>query len=42
MEGGLSPKLAAASGGKETGCFVEKLSLGLLFYDGLPVSVTGT
>jgi hypothetical protein len=41
MEGGLSLKSAAASGGKERGCFLEKLSPGLLFYDGLPVSVTG-
>jgi hypothetical protein len=42
MGRGLSPKLAASNGGKETGCFAEKLSTGLLFYDGLPVSVTGT
>jgi hypothetical protein len=42
MGRGLSLKSAAASGGKERGCFVEKLSPGLLFYDGLPVSVTGT
>jgi hypothetical protein len=41
MEGGLSPKLAASNDGKETGCFVEKLSSALLFYDGLLVSVTG-
>ena len=42
MGRGLSPKLAASNGGKETGCFVEKLSPGLLFYDGLRVSVTRT
>jgi hypothetical protein len=27
MEGGLGPKLRAASDGKERGCFAEKLSL---------------
>jgi len=33
--------MAASKWWKETGCFVEKLSSALLFYDGLLVSVTG-